>query len=361
MDCEYVRGLGGGDAETLALAYGEVVDAGVSAEDFAGGSDELAGQVRHGLILLREVGAQEGLVVAIGDEADLLRVGLGGDFEAGLGSEDADVWLTHFTEGEQGVGELVLRQAKEEVGLILGAISGPGENPSVADGVKVVTRVVAGGDARRADLAGSEEELIELEVVVAEGAGDGGAAGEVLGDEGADDVGLEAVLLIDHVVGDVEAIGDVAGVVYVVDGAAATLGRLGFALRAGGVRSGKAALVPELKGEADDILPLGLEQCGYSRRIYPAGHGYGNGLRLLHGVLLSAGRAWPPLLVAQNIQFLGLSLVSALRFAAGRQALHEAARPRLLSRVYRSRQARWGVHDPRWGSRGRCLRKAAVW
>ena len=69
--------------------------------------------------------------------------------------------------------------------MVLGAVGGAAEDPAVADGVEVVAGVVAGGDLGGADLAGGEEELVEFEVVVAEGAGDGGAAGEVLGDKGA--------------------------------------------------------------------------------------------------------------------------------------------------------------------------------
>jgi hypothetical protein len=80
--------------------------------------------------------------------------------------------------------ELVLGEAEEEVGLVLGLVGGAGEDPAAARLVEVVARVVAGGDAVGADLAGGDEELVELEVVVAEGAGDGGAAGEVLGYEG---------------------------------------------------------------------------------------------------------------------------------------------------------------------------------
>ncbi len=55
-------------------------------------------------------------------------------------------------------------------------VGGAGENPAAADFVEVIARVVAGGDAVGADLAGGDEELVELQVVVAEGAGDGGSA-----------------------------------------------------------------------------------------------------------------------------------------------------------------------------------------
>ena len=178
------------------------------ADDLAGGGDELAGGVGHCFVLLVEVGLEEGVVVAAGDEADLLRVGLVGDGEACVGGHLADCGLLHLAEGEEGAGELLLSQAEEEVGLVLGVVGGAGEDPAAARGVEVVAGVVAGGDAVGADLAGGDEELVELEVVVAEGAGDGRASGEVLADEGLDDVGLEAVLLVDDVVGDVELLGD---------------------------------------------------------------------------------------------------------------------------------------------------------
>ena len=114
---------------------------------------------------------------------------------------------------------------------------------------------MAGGDAGGADLACGEEKLVELEMVVAERAGYGRSASEVLGDEGLDHVGFEAVLLIDDVIGNVEAAGDMAGVVDVVDGAAASLDGFGHALM-----PGETALVPKLKREADNVVALGVEQ-----------------------------------------------------------------------------------------------------
>jgi hypothetical protein len=139
----------------------------------------------------------------------------------------------------------------------------------------VIARVMAGSDALGADLAGGEEKLIEFEVVVAEGTGDGSAASEVLGYEGADDFGFKAVLGVDEVVGDVEVLGYVACVVYVVDGAAAALNAFRHALAAG-----EAALIPELEGEADKGMSLGVEQRGNGGGVDAAGHGHGNGVWL---------------------------------------------------------------------------------
>ena len=281
MDLQDIERVRRADAEALALAYREAVDAGVLAYDFAGCGDEFAGGVGEGFALLGEVGGEEALVAAAGDEADLLGVGLLGEVEAVVGGHGADGGLLHLAEGEEGAGELILGEAEEEVGLVLGLVGGAGEDPAAAGFVVVIARVVAGGDALGADLAGGEEKLIELEVVVAEGAGDGGAAGEILGDEGADDLGFEAVLRVDEVVGDAEVLGYVAGVVDVVDGAAAALGN-GLGDAEVGVVGGEAALVPELEGEADEGMSLGVEERGDGGGVDAAGHGYGNGVLLRH-------------------------------------------------------------------------------
>ena len=132
MDVEDVERVGRGEAEALALADGEALDAFVVADDFAGGGDEFAGGVGERFVLLVEVGLEEGVVVAAGDEADLLRVGLGCDVEAGLCGHDADGWLLHLAEREEGAGELVLREAEEEVGLVLRVVGGAGEDPALS-------------------------------------------------------------------------------------------------------------------------------------------------------------------------------------------------------------------------------------
>jgi hypothetical protein len=152
------------------------LDAVVVADDLAGRSDELAGGIREGFVLLVEVGFEEGAVVSAGDEADLLGVGFGGDGETGFGGHDADGGLLHVAKGEEGAAKLFLCQAEEEVGLVFRLVGGAGEDPALAGLVEAVAGVVAGGDAVGADLAGREEELVELEVIVAEGARDGGAA-----------------------------------------------------------------------------------------------------------------------------------------------------------------------------------------
>ena len=285
VDLEDVEGIGSEDAEALALADGEVVDALVMAEGCAGGGDQLAGGVWDGLALLLEVVGDELLVVSAGDEADFLGVWLVGEGEMAFAGDLADFRLGEVAEGEEGVCELVLGESEEEPGLVLGEVGGALEDPTVADGVEVVAGVVAGGDLCRPDLAGGEEKLVELEVVVAERAGDGRSASEVIVYEGPDDVALETLLLVDDVVGDVERLGDAAGVVDIVEGAAAPSGAGGDA----GL-SGEAVLIPKLEGEADDVRSLSAEHGGDGGGIDTAGHGDGDGLAWRAGLEVWLGR-----------------------------------------------------------------------
>ncbi len=130
--------------------------------------------------------------------------------------------LAHFGLGEvaqrkERARQLLLGEAEEEVGLVLGMIGGALENPAVARRVVLVDGVVAGGDAAGADGARGLEELVELEMVVAERTGDRRPAGEVLGDERPHHILLEALFLVDDVVGNAEVLGDAAGVVHVVE------------------------------------------------------------------------------------------------------------------------------------------------
>ena len=287
IDIEHVERRGRTYAEALALADGEVEDAVVAAEEFAAGGDEFPGGLRYLFALLFKIGGEELLVVAAGDEADLLRVGLLGQSQAVRTGDFADLGLGQAAQRKERARQLLLREAEEEVGLVLGEICGPLENPAPARGVELVDRVVAGGDAAGADGAGGEEQLVELEVVVAERAGNRRAAGQVFIDERPDHIALEALLLVDDVVGDAEVLGDSAGVVDIVQRTTpACLGRVGNA-----VTAGQAGLVPKLEGEADYAgAAAGLRvalvgEHGRNRRgVYPSGHGYGDGCVLRHEI-----------------------------------------------------------------------------
>ena len=152
-------------------------------------------------------------------------------------------------------------------------VGGTLHQPAADALVVLVASVMAGGEQISADLAGGDEQLVELQMIVAETARDRRASREIVVDEGPNHIVLEARLLIDDVVRNAKLLGDVAGVVDVVDGAAAALHGLGHALV-----TGEAALVPELERETDDAVALLAEHGRDGGGIDSARHGYGYGL-----------------------------------------------------------------------------------
>src|SRR4029077_13250923 len=96
--------------------------------------------------------------------------------------------------------------------------------------------------------------------------------------ERADHVSLEALLVIDDVIRDPDLLGNAAGVVDVVEGAAASWYGVGHALVAG-----EAALVPELHRQADDVVSFGAQHGRDGGGVHTARHGYGDriGIQLL--------------------------------------------------------------------------------
>ncbi len=154
-----------------------------------------------------------------------------------------------LSQRKQRVRQLRLRQAEEEVGLVLGEIRRPLQNPALARGVILVDRVVSGGNRIRADGSRRLQQLVELQMVVAERAGNRRAPGEVLRHKRPHHILLEALLLVHHVVGNAEVLGHAPRVVHVVErAAAARLGRVGNPMLARQPR-----LIPELEREADNV------------------------------------------------------------------------------------------------------------
>jgi len=121
--------------------------------------------------------------------------------------------------------------------------------------------VVAGGQRLAAEVAGEFHQVLELHRLVAADAGDrrlaaGVAVGEIL-----DHGGAEALLPVQHVVGDVERVGDAARVVDVLAGAAGAL------LLHGG------AMVVELQRGADHLVAGFLHQPRNDGAVHTARHG----------------------------------------------------------------------------------------
>src|SRR5512146_291029 len=71
VDLQDEQGRAGRDAQALALAHGEVVNAAMRADHFPAGRDQFAGSIGQPLALLFQVSFEELLVVAAGNKADL--------------------------------------------------------------------------------------------------------------------------------------------------------------------------------------------------------------------------------------------------------------------------------------------------
>src|SRR5262252_7777672 len=156
-DLDHVEGRARGHAESLALANGEIVDAAVLADDCALGRNQFAGGVGEPLSLLGQISVDKALVVAPGNEANLLRVRLFGNSEAVLMCQFADLRLRHFADREQRAAQLFLGKAEKEICLILALVGRALQNPSPARLVEADARVVTGGYPFSADLPGHNE------------------------------------------------------------------------------------------------------------------------------------------------------------------------------------------------------------
>ena len=183
----------------------------------------------------------------------------------------AHLRLGEIAHGEEGPGEVFLAKAEEEVALVLVAVAASLEHhPAV---VPLDAGVVARRHRRGARGVHQVPEVAPLEVVVAEDAGAGSAAGEVLPHEGTHHLVLEPLLVVDDVVGNAEVVGHEAGVVQVVEGATARCGT-------------GAADVPELHRHADALVPRFHQKQGGDGGVDPSAHGY-NDTHLKKGSSLS--------------------------------------------------------------------------
>ena len=136
---------------------------------------------------------------------------------------------------------------------------------------------MAAGQCLRADLTRHDEQLIELKMVIAQAARNRRPAGKIIFNKRLHDFTLESLLVIDHVVRNTDRLGDPPSIVNVVQRAAATLHRL----RHAGMTN-EPPLVPQLHGQADDVMSLGAQHSCHGRGIDSARHSNGNGLRIRH-------------------------------------------------------------------------------
>jgi hypothetical protein len=113
---------------------------------------------------------------------------------------------------------------------------------------------VPGGDGFRADLLRYRKQLIELQMIVAEAAWNRRASGQILLHEGTNHIALETVFVVDHVIRNANGLGYATGIINIVNRTAAALYGLRHALVAS-----QSALVPELHGQADNVVAFGAQ------------------------------------------------------------------------------------------------------
>src|SRR5690606_29908675 len=237
-------------AQALALADGEPVGPLMAADDLAGQ------RVDDGTGLGTEPLGQKAARVAVGDEADVMAVGLVGHGQAAPGRLGPDLGLGGIAQREHGVGELLAGEHAQHVGLVLSAVDAAPQHSALQPSV------VAGGDGVESERESAVEHRRELDLLVAAQTRVGGAARGVLLDEVLHHVAVEPLGHVPHVERDADHVGGPPRVPRVLDGAAAAgAGTVGL-------RVGRQCEVHA----GDVVTGLGDASGGHSG-IDAAGHG----------------------------------------------------------------------------------------
>ena len=114
---EHVERLLGVDAEPLALTDGELVLAAVAAERAPGAVDDRPRPLAHAA-----VAREERRLAGAGQEAEVLRLALIGDGQAGVAGERAHLRLGQLAEREAHPRDGGRRERGEHVRLVLGGV-----------------------------------------------------------------------------------------------------------------------------------------------------------------------------------------------------------------------------------------------
>ena len=118
-----------------------------------------------------------------------------------------------------------------------------------------------GRERLRAKFARGRQQIAKLDRAVALDAGHRRFAERVAVGKIVDHGFAEAAFVVEHVMRNADPLGDVAGVVDVLAGAA------------GALAMGGRAMIVKLQRDADDVIALGLQQRSRHRRVDAARHG----------------------------------------------------------------------------------------
>src|SRR5262249_19563933 len=104
------------------------------------------------------------------DEADLLRLRLLRRRQASAARDLPDLRLRQLAKREQGLRQLLLRQTEQKVRLVLLPVAASQQQPPPERLIELHPRVVSRRDAIRSDARGLLDEVMKLDVVVAQDA-----------------------------------------------------------------------------------------------------------------------------------------------------------------------------------------------
>ncbi len=206
------------DPQAAPLADGEAIAAVVAA-------DHLAIEVHDGPGSRAQPAPQEATGVTIGDEADVVAVGLVGHSQPAAGRLGTHLVLGAVTEREHGPAQLIAGQHGQHVGLVLGHVDAAHQPRRTPRPGGLEPGMMAGADGVETKRHGPVEDGSELDLLVAPQARIGRVAARVLRDEVVDDIGGEALGQVPYVEGDAYHVGGAPGVPGILERAAAASAR----------------------------------------------------------------------------------------------------------------------------------------
>ncbi len=242
-----------GDADAAALSDRIVNDPFMLSKHAAVNMDNISGLRRIRFQPLNDVG-----IFALGNKADVLTVVLFGNVQSELAREFACLRLGQAAKRKAQKVKLFLSGGKQKVALVAVqihrtvhcALARFGGGPDIVSGHQHV------GAERFCGF----KQIVKLDGLVAGDARDRRFAGNVTVGEPVDHLFFEAVFIVQHIVRNVQALGNGARIVNILSG---TTGA--FAVNGG-------AMVIKLQCDPDDIIAFALHQSGYDGRIHTAGH-----------------------------------------------------------------------------------------
>src|SRR5215469_3998355 len=255
IEPEHIERLAGGDPEPPALADGKMGDAIVAAEHATAAVDDVTG-----LGGLWSQPLDEPRIGPVRHEADVLAVRLVRDRKAETPCRGAGLVLRKVAQRKPQEFQFLPRRCKQEIALVARRIPRPMQLRPSRPGD--AAHIMAGRERAGTEVARDPEKTAKLDPLVAANARDRGLTTAVIVDKIVDDCGAKAALVVEHVMGDAEMIGDLGGIVYVPPGTTSA-----------GTSCGGAVVV-ELQRGADDLEALLDEQCRGYGRVDPTRHRY---------------------------------------------------------------------------------------